>query len=94
VELVVDVDVWEKLVIRVTEVVVMDEVEDVEEDDVVDTVPRANIPATAARNKTITTITINNPREIAPLLFGIDPKILLKLIILFNPNLFIVIPAC
>lgn len=40
-ELVVDVDVWEGLVVPVREVVVMEEVEDVDEDDVVDTVPRA-----------------------------------------------------
>ncbi len=36
-----DVDVWEGLVVPVREVVVMEEVEDVDEDDVVDTVPRA-----------------------------------------------------
>jgi hypothetical protein len=65
------------------EVVVIDEVEDVEMDDVVDTVPRAYIPATAAKNKTIKTITTNSAREIAAPPF--DPKIFLKLIITVNP---------
>ena len=70
-------------VTEVVEVVVMEEVEDVEVDDVVDTVPRAYIPATAARNKTITTITTNSAREIAAL--PSDPKIFPKLIITVNP---------
>jgi len=68
---------------KVVEVVVTDEVEDVEVDDVVDTVPRAYIPATAARNNTIKTITTNRAREIAAL--PSDPKIFLKLIITVNP---------
>ena len=73
------------LVEKVVEVVVIEEVADVVElDDVVDTVPRAYIPAIVASNKTITTITINKPREIAAFLFRHDLKIFPNPVICIN----------